>query len=332
MIEKLEDIGFYTLSNARAWDVSWNSPMWRCELILTDKCNFNCPYCRGPKDEWKGTLSLEDAQYTLKLWIDEGLRNVRFSGGEPLLYPGLVTLVGQARDGGVRRIAVSTNGSFPLSKYHELVKAGVNDFSISLDSCCSSGCKQMSGGKDAFYAICDNITKLSRICYVTVGIVLNDENSESASATIRYASTLGASDIRIISAAQDTKALFRILEQLRELPPELLAKHPILKYRIANLLDKNRNVRGLCDSDAHRCHLLKDDMIVAGNHHYPCVIHMREHGEAIGKVGENMRMERYKFFLKHDPHNDPICKANCLDVCIDHNNKCESFAPVYHRD
>ena len=310
MIEKLEDIGFYTLSNARARNASWSSPMWRCELILTDKCNFNCPYCRGPKDEWKGTLPLESAQRILKLWTDDGLRNIRFSGGEPLLYNGLTTLVKQARDSGVRRIAVSTNGSFPLHKYYDLIKMGVNDFSISLDSCCSSGCRRMSGGEDAFYIISENIRALSKVCYITVGIVLNDDNSAMAGTTIKYASTLGAADIRIISAAQDTEALFRILEQLRALPSSLLEKHPILKYRVANILDKNRNVRGFCDSDAHRCHLLKDDMIVAGGHHYPCVIYMREHGEAIGEVGEDMRIARHQFFLKHDPHNDPICKAN----------------------
>jgi hypothetical protein len=43
---KLEDIGFYTLSDNRALNVSAWSPMIRCELVLTDRCNFRCPYCR----------------------------------------------------------------------------------------------------------------------------------------------------------------------------------------------------------------------------------------------------------------------------------------------
>lgn len=44
---KLEEIGFYTLSDNRALNVSAWSPMMRCELVLTDRCNFRRPYCRG---------------------------------------------------------------------------------------------------------------------------------------------------------------------------------------------------------------------------------------------------------------------------------------------
>jgi hypothetical protein len=44
---KLEDIGFYTLSDNRALNVSAWSPMMRCELVLTGRCNFRHPYCRS---------------------------------------------------------------------------------------------------------------------------------------------------------------------------------------------------------------------------------------------------------------------------------------------
>ena len=52
---KLEQIGFYTLSEKRAKDSCVFSIMQRCELILTDRCNFNCPYCRGIKKEHRET-------------------------------------------------------------------------------------------------------------------------------------------------------------------------------------------------------------------------------------------------------------------------------------
>ena len=42
---RLEDIGFYTLSDARAAGASASSPLWRCEMILTDLCNLRCRYC-----------------------------------------------------------------------------------------------------------------------------------------------------------------------------------------------------------------------------------------------------------------------------------------------
>jgi sulfatase maturation enzyme AslB (radical SAM superfamily) len=53
---KLQDIGFYTLSDNQAKNVSWYSDLQRCELILTDRCNFKCVYCRGVKEEYLGDL------------------------------------------------------------------------------------------------------------------------------------------------------------------------------------------------------------------------------------------------------------------------------------
>ena len=90
---RLEDIGFYTLSDERARNAGPRSALQRCELILTDRCNFKCPYCRGLSPELSGDLSLKDAKKTLYLWALDGLRNVRFSGGEPTAYEGLKELV-----------------------------------------------------------------------------------------------------------------------------------------------------------------------------------------------------------------------------------------------
>jgi hypothetical protein len=37
---ELEKIGFYTLSDERAENVTHETPLQRCELILTEDCNF----------------------------------------------------------------------------------------------------------------------------------------------------------------------------------------------------------------------------------------------------------------------------------------------------
>jgi len=93
MTKKLEDIGFYTLEDGRAKNTSISSPLWRCELLLTSRCNFKCPYCRGVKDDFSGDLSLGDAKHVVDLWADGGLRNVRFSGGEPTVWKPLPELI-----------------------------------------------------------------------------------------------------------------------------------------------------------------------------------------------------------------------------------------------
>jgi len=310
----LDNIGFYTLSDSRACTTSVTSPLKRCELILTDSCNFNCPYCRGLKPDISGTKTLKEAKNIVDKW--EGLENIRFSGGEPTIWPGLLELVKYTK---CKRIAISTNGTADFDFYQELIDRGVNDFSISLDSCCSSMSKTMSGTKQTFFdKIVSNIKKLSKLTYVTVGVVLNENNLSEVLEIINLSDSLGVSDIRVIPSAQYDK-----FENIN-IDSVLLNRYPILKYRI----NHKRHVRGLKKTDCGKCRLVLDDMAVAGNYHFPCIIYMREQGNPIGTMDKSIieiRQERSKWMERHDSHKDTICCNNCLDVCIDFNNTVEDF-------
>lgn len=94
---RLEDIGFYTLSDERALNTSSKAPLSRCELILTDRCTFKCPYCRGLREDLRGDIDYDEACRILDIWAKERLQNIRFTGGEPTLYPRLIDLVKRAR-------------------------------------------------------------------------------------------------------------------------------------------------------------------------------------------------------------------------------------------
>jgi len=312
---RLEDIGFYTLSEKRAKNASEASPLWRCEILLTDRCNFSCPYCRGLPMGLRGDLPTTAAAAVLRLWLEQGLKNVRFSGGEPTLYSGLADLVAQCRAGGVERIAVSTNGSAPLSTYRALLAAGVNDFSVSLDGCCSTTMNRMSGGNgQAWETVIGNIREMARETYVTAGMVFTDDNTEEACSAILFADSLGVSDIRIIPAAQYAKAL----QVLGNLPAEILQKYPILRYRVLGA-STGQTVRGIMRNDSGRCRLVLDDIAVAGAWHFPCIIYLREGGAPIGRVGPQMRKERAEWSRTFEPKADPICRNMCLDVCREYN-------------
>ncbi|MCK9272946.1 radical SAM protein [Candidatus Gracilibacteria bacterium] len=318
---KLEDIGFYTLSDERAINSSVNSPLWRCELILNSSCNFKCPYCRGLKEEYLGNIPFEEAKECLDLWIKQGLKNVRFSGGEPTLYPRLIELIRICKDNNVSRIAVSTNGSNKLEFYKELIDAGVNDFSISLDGCCSSVGDKMAGNIPGVWnKIIANIKELSKLTYVSVGMVFDENNIHQCYDSVLFADSLGVSDIRVIPSAQYNQALLK----LSQLPKEILTKYKILNYRIENL-KHGKHVRGMKPCNSNKCKLVLDDMAVAGGKnglkHFPCIIYLREGGKPIGNVSDNMRNERDLWMKNHNSHEDPICSKNCLDVCIAFNDK-----------
>ncbi len=299
------------------------TPLWRCEMILTDRCNLRCTYCRGVRRELQGDMPADRAMRILDLWIADGLKNVRFSGGEPTLHPALGELVDRCREGGVERIAVSTNGTAKMETYHELVDRGVNDLSISLDSgCCAIGDKMAGCVAGVWAKAVRTIREMSKRTYVTVGMVFTDANVAGCGDAVQFASGLGAADVRVIPAAQYSKAL----ASLGDLPDEVLARHPVLRYRVRNAA-AGRLVRGLCEDNCRRCRLALDDMAVAGKWHFPCIIHLREGGDPIGEVGPEMRAERERWVEEHDGYEDPICRANCLDVCADYNDRAAAAVP-----
>lgn len=313
----LEDIGFYTLSEHRCVNSSVNSQLWRAELILTDRCNFQCPYCRGLREDLRGTMNEATAFRTVNDWINNGLRNVRFSGGEPTLVDYLPRIVKHCRNKGVERIAVSTNGSSSIALYENLIACGVNDFSISLDSgCCAIGDMMAGNRYGAWNHVVGIISELSKITYVSVGIVFTEDNVADAMQTVLFADSLGVSDIRIIPSAQYNQALVN----LKNIPPSIIEKYPILRYRIINI-ENGDHVRGLRSIDSDYCPLVLDDVAVAGESHFPCIIYMREGGDAIGKTGTGWRRKREEWYRSGGRKSDPICSNNCLDVCREFNNR-----------
>jgi len=315
-MEDLKNIGFYTLSDDRARTSSHKTPVWRAEILVSDKCNFHCPYCRGMTD--KG-----DVSYAL-LWaiLDDLIRmktqHYRFSGGEPTMYPYILDAVKQVR-ATAKRIAISTNGSASTKVYDSLLAAGVDDFSVSLDACCSSTGDKMSGIRGAWDKVVENIRWLSSRSYTTVGVVYTEDNKNEIADTIRFAASLGVQDIRVIPAAQYSASL--------DVSGVDTNKYPILKYRLDNMKE-GRAVRGLHETDNRHCPLVLDDMAIAGGKHYPCIIYMRERGQAIGVTAGNIREARRAWYEQHDCLQDDICRSNCLDVCVDYNNRWAELHPV----
>lgn len=325
----LKNIGFYTLYDERAKNSSDHSQMKRCEMIITEYCNFRCAYCRKLNPiVWEGSSVKQSPLYEIKAGIDYWcenypVENIRFSGGEPTLHKDIKNIIKYCKQKGIKRIAVSSNGSNKLFLYKELIDLGCNDLSISLDGCCAEDVNFMAGGiKGAFDVIVENIKELSKLTYVTVGIVLTPDNIQKTIDTISFADELGVSDIRVIPSAQYNKPI----EALGLVKNDILDRHPILKYRV-NSFKRGEHVRGLRPTDSPMCGLVLDDSIIVGKYHFPCVIAFREHCDPIGKIGPNMRAERKQWMLNHNCLKDPICNTMCLDVCREYNNKFKNYHP-----
>jgi len=120
-----------------------NRPLHDLRISVTDRCNFRCTYCMPkevfgrdyaflPQDQ---LLNFEEMARIARVFVDLGVRKVRLTGGEPLMRRELETLVSMlAAIPGVEDLALTTNGSFPISRVRSLKNAGLTRMTVSLDA------------------------------------------------------------------------------------------------------------------------------------------------------------------------------------------------------
>ncbi|MUG91588.1 GTP 3',8-cyclase MoaA [Scytonema sp. UIC 10036] len=110
-------------------------------ISLIDRCNFRCQYCMPEGSELdyilKQQLLTDEELLTLikEVFIPVGFNRFRLTGGEPLLRPGVVELVGaiaslpQTQD-----LSMTTNGFLLAPMAQSLYNTGLRRINISLDS------------------------------------------------------------------------------------------------------------------------------------------------------------------------------------------------------
>ena len=104
-------------------------------IILNTNCNQKCIYCsREPTKHLNQTSELGVVKKKIsKLSISSGFKKVIFTGGEPLLYPHLTTVIRFAKNLGLRT-EIQTNGTL-LGKYIiELKKSGLDQIYFAFPS------------------------------------------------------------------------------------------------------------------------------------------------------------------------------------------------------
>ena len=113
-------------------------------VSLTDRCNLRCTYCMPAEGmTWlPGSTILTDAEVgtLVRIAVERlGVRKLRFTGGEPLLRPGLAGIIAQAAslrtdEGRAPELSLTTNGVGLDRRIDELAAAGLQRVNVSLDS------------------------------------------------------------------------------------------------------------------------------------------------------------------------------------------------------
>jgi len=108
-------------------------------VSVTDRCNLRCTYCMPPEGlDWipgDDLLSADELVTLVRLAVTEGVREVRFTGGEPLVRPDLEAIIaGVSRLPEAPSISLTTNGIGLTDRAASLRAAGLTRINVSLDT------------------------------------------------------------------------------------------------------------------------------------------------------------------------------------------------------
>jgi len=117
------------------------NPVDYLRISLIDRCNFRCLYCMPEGSELDYVLQQQLLTHSelltllREVFIPVGFTKFRLTGGEPLLRPGVVELVGAiASMPETQDLSMTTNGFLLAGMAENLYKAGLRRINISLDS------------------------------------------------------------------------------------------------------------------------------------------------------------------------------------------------------
>jgi len=109
-------------------------------VSVTDRCDFRCVYCMSenmtflPKKE---LLTLEELDRLCSVFISQGIRKLRITGGEPLVRRGIMDFfesISRHLGNGLNELTLTTNGSQLTRFSDDLARFGVKRVNISLDT------------------------------------------------------------------------------------------------------------------------------------------------------------------------------------------------------
>ena len=209
-----------------------------CILRVTNRCNFRCRMCNVWKQKNK-ELDMNQLKQLEKKMSDTNLFLLNIGGGEPLLRPDIVKIVKLfSKNFDVR---MQTNGFLANEKLiKRLVKAGLKNVSISLDTLDPKQFDYICNSKNAFYKVLENIELFrkhlpGKMCILNTCV--SGKNLGELRQLVTYANTVGYWSgfvpVMLSDAKTDTK--------YRSYAPELKAdNNKLIKEKITELIEMKK--------------------------------------------------------------------------------------------
>ena len=135
-------------------------------ISITDHCNLRCVYCVTDTVKWvphEEILRFEEIARIVRVFVDEGIRKIRITGGEPLMRHGLPEFIAQISHlDGLEDLSLTTNGVFLQQMAGKLRQAGLTRINVSLDTLHPERYARITG-RDLFRQVWAGIQEARRV-------------------------------------------------------------------------------------------------------------------------------------------------------------------------
>ncbi|XP_055913246.1 molybdenum cofactor biosynthesis protein 1-like [Eupeodes corollae] len=108
-------------------------------ISLTERCNLRCKYCMPadgvPLSPKSHLLTIDEIYYLAKIFVEQGIRKIRLTGGEPTIRRDIVTIIEKLKQiPGLENVGITTNGLVLTRLLVPMQRAGLDAINVSLDT------------------------------------------------------------------------------------------------------------------------------------------------------------------------------------------------------
>jgi cyclic pyranopterin phosphate synthase len=162
-------------------------------ISVTDRCNFRCQYCMPaeglPWLERSALLTYEEIERVVRVLSGMGVRDVRLTGGEPLVRRELWRLVERLSAlEDVHDLSLTTNGYLLERQVEDLVRAGLRRVNVSLDAL----------APDRFFAL----TRRDSLAQVLAGLAAAERYPELRPIKVNVVAIRGFTEDEVLGFAE----------------------------------------------------------------------------------------------------------------------------------
>jgi cyclic pyranopterin phosphate synthase len=163
-------------------------------VSLTDRCNLRCAYCMPPEGlDWlpqPDQLTDDEVVRLIRIGVERlGIREVRFTGGEPLLRRGLAGIIARTAELRPRpEISLTTNAIGLARTAGVLRAAGLDRINVSLDTLRPETFRKLAR-RDRLPDVLDGLAAAAQAGLHPVkvnAVLMRDLNDDEAVPLLRY--------------------------------------------------------------------------------------------------------------------------------------------------